>query len=682
MLKRRINASASLLTVLLLAGGCKAAKAQDISFPYRIDSADGITLQSEDGHHTALGQDSFKILLVPEAGDVWTMEKVSILGLRFKNTGTTEMVIDTMLGNTGATGWSDSSLGRTVVKAGEEIPLTTAIYRGPTEKDYNIHFNRMAGTPNGHRRHWHTIDLTAVRTLEITCSSKGKHSFEFEKLYPVELMDESAMDKTPIVDRYGQYIHRDWPGKVSSDHEIIDSIEAEKELEKELGTPTGFTKYGGWKEGPKFEATGAFRTQKHEGRWWFIDPEGYLFWSYGVTCVGAEWASHAPLRGDLSIFKELPPKAGHDLSRFYTFLEVESSEYARQTDVPHYDFTRANLYRKYGKDWQEKYIDQTIKRMQYCNLNTIGAWSDTEIINRRKIPYTAMVHYDYASAGHKLPDPFHELTREGLRKALEEYPITFKDDPWCIGAFISNELHWHNSKLDLVKAIMGFEKENSEVKKVFRDWLKNKYQTIETFNESWSTAFTAWDDLLKANDKSIFSKADPDDCSKLCTIFAEASFKMVREELNTFDPDMLYLGCRFNVGCMEVAQAAGKYADVVSVNVYKYSPGVGRYGETQKPVLISEFHFSDLTGSNLGPGLRSAYDETQQGRLFESYMAEAVNHPMIVGAHWFQWHDQSVIGRWDGENYDIGFFDAVDKPNYSLIRAAESFGRTLYTDIK
>jgi len=55
---------------------------------------------------------------------------------------------------------------------------------------------------------------------------------------------------------------------------------------------------------------------------------------------------------------------------------------------------------------------------------------------------------------------------------------------------------------------------------------------------------------------------------------------------------------------------------------------------------------------------------------------------MIVGAHWFQWHDQSVIGRWDGENYDIGFFDAVDKPNYSLIRAAESFGRTLYTDIK
>jgi len=43
-------------------------------------------------------------------------------------------------------------------------------------------------------------------------------------------------------------------------------------------------KYGGWR-GVTTEATGFFRTQKLDGRWWFITPEGHAFLSAGVNHV-------------------------------------------------------------------------------------------------------------------------------------------------------------------------------------------------------------------------------------------------------------------------------------------------------------------------------------------------------------------------------------------------------------
>jgi len=320
--------------------------------------------------------------------------------------------------------------------------------------------------------------------------------------------------------------------------------------------------------------------------------------------------------------------------------------------------------------------------LKYCNLNTIGAWSDNEIVAKKEVPYTAMIHYVYAFAAEKLPDPFDPETRAGLRKAIEEYPVPFKDDPWCLGAFVNNELHWGNSSPLVVASILGYEMENTAAKKVFRDWLKNKYSTISALNTAWNTPFTDWDDLLKVVEKDVLKKADSADCAALTTLFSEAFFKLVDEELERFSPGTLYLSCRFHSGSPDVLQAAAKYADVISANIYWYIPHLNTFGNTDKPVLISEFHFVNVTGSNLGSGLRSAQDSVQQGRLFKAFMAEAVDHPKVIGAHWFLWRDQPIGGRYDGENYDTGFFDVADIPNEDLIRAAEEYGRNLYESIK
>ena len=38
-------------------------------------------------------------------------------------------------------------------------------------------------------------------------------------------------------------------------------------------------KYGGWIQGAPFEASGFFRTEKRDGRWNLITPQGHPFYS-------------------------------------------------------------------------------------------------------------------------------------------------------------------------------------------------------------------------------------------------------------------------------------------------------------------------------------------------------------------------------------------------------------------
>ncbi|HSH09435.1 MAG TPA: beta-galactosidase, partial [Oceanipulchritudo sp.] len=322
-----------------------------------------------------------------------------------------------------------------------------------------------------------------------------------------------------------------------------------------------------------------------------------------------------------------------------------------------------------------------VERLHYAGIDTIGAWSDSDVVETRKTPYTAIIHYSYASAAPKLPDPFDPMTRAELREAIREYPVAFGDDPWCIGAFVNNELHWKNDAPLLVKEVLDFTEKPTAAKAVFRDWLKAKYSDVAALNTAWQTDFSSWDDLLGRVEPKDLAKADKGDCSALATLFAEAYFRMVDEELTEVAPHILYFGSRFNAASTEVIDAAAKYVDVISTNFYGFVPDVGSYARPGKPVLISEYHFANVGGSNLGSGLRSAQDSVQQARLVEHFIRDAVKHPSIVGAHWFQWRDQNVGGRYDGENYDVGYYDVVDLPKEDLIRASRNVSDTLYQDL-
>jgi hypothetical protein len=165
------------------------------------------------------------------------------------------------------------------------------------------------------------------------------------------------------------------------------------------------------------------------------------------------------------------------------------------------------------------------------------------------------------------------------------------------------------------------------------------------------------------------------DARNLARDFSETYFSMARSELKAFSKDHLYLGCRFNAAGSETVRAAGKYSDVISANQYLYRALPLQYGATSKPIMISEFHFAKTDGRSLGGGLRSAIDAQQQARLLKAYMMEAVEHPQILGAHWFQYRDQCVGGRYDGENYSIGLVDITDQLNRTLMESMSEISK-------
>jgi hypothetical protein len=60
------------------------------------------------------------------------------------------------------------------------------------------------------------------------------------------------------------------------------------------------------------------------------------------------------------------------------------------------------------------------------------------------------------------------------------------------------------------------------------------------------------------------------------------------------------------------------------------------------------------------------------------YLEDAAADPHCVGVHWFTLYDQSALGRFDGENYNIGFLDVCNRPYDEMGRAAIESHERMY----
>ena len=167
---------------------------------------------------------------------------------------------------------------------------------------------------------------------------------------------------------------------------------------------------------------------------------------------------------------------------------------------------------------------------------------------------------------------------------------------------------------------------------------------------------------------------------------AETYFSTCREEMRKALPHLLYLGCRFDFhyfpaeGPKTPVRMAAKYCDVVSFNHYRYTADdlCLPEGAADKPIIIGEFHFGALDRGPLHTGLASVGSQGQRGKVYRMFLRTALRNPALVGAAWFQYGDQPVTGRTDGENYQVGFVDICDTPYAETVAASREIGEKLY----
>ncbi len=614
------------------------------------------------------------------SGGKWDLSTYETVTLDVTNRGNTPLAVNCRVDNPGANGVDHCVTGHVSVEPNATSELTVRVFPVPWKLSSPLNLVGMRAAPT----HAGKLDTANVTQLVIFVNHPQKdHVFEIDNIRAagqIEVLDAATF--LPFIDEFGQYMHKEWPGKTHSIEELIAYGRAEKQdLDMNPG-PEDRDRYGGWASGPTLQATGFFRVEKFKNKWWLVDPNGKLFWSHGIDCVGSHNAT--PVSDRENYFKDLP---GED-SPFAGFYGAGSwaphGYYKDHSPYKTYDFSRANLRRKYGEGFENAFSEITHRRLRSWGMNTIANWSDASIYLQRKTPYVGNIHFEAkrleGSEGYwgKFYDVFDPSFRANLAKRLEAEKDRTAGDPWCLGYFVHNELAWGGDDVSLAIAALVSPAEQP-AKKVFVDDLKAKYETIEKLNKAWGSDYASWDALLQSQEAPDKEKAHAD-LAAFYSKTAETYFATIREELKKVAPNQLYLGCRFAWVNDRAARAAAKYCDIVSYNRYEYSVENLALPETiDMPLIIGEFHFGALDRGLFHTGLKATASQQDRADTYAAYVHGALRNPYIVGTHWFQYKDQATTGRGDGENYQIGFIDVCDKPYPEIVRAARSVGYTMYT---
>ncbi len=608
----------------------------------------------------------------------WDLSARETISFEVTNRGEHPVTVNCRVDNPGADGVNHCITDHVNVPPNGSATLTVRVFPVPWRLDAPLELVGMRAAP----MHAGKLDPSNVTQLVIFVNHpKENHTFEIGAIRAdgqIQVLDASTF--LPFIDEFGQYIHKNWPGKTHSIDELVSRREREGREIAERPGPGERDEYGGWLGGPQLEATGFFRVAKYESKWWLVDPAGGLFWSHGIDCVGSGNAT--PISDREAYFKDLPAE-NSALARFYgSGSWAPHGYYKDHSPYRTYDFSRANLLRKYGGDFERLFAERTHRRFRNWGINTIANWSDESIYLMRKTPYTATIHFEAkpleGSEGYwgKFYDVFDPSFRQQLRHRLAREKDRSAGDPWCIGYFVHNELSWGDDTSLAVAAMVS--PADQPAKKVFVEDLKDKYQTIAKLNEAWGTDHTSWQDLVDSQTAPDKQKASAD-LQAFYDKTARTYFATIRDELRKVAPHQLYLGCRFAWVNDIAARAAADFCDVVSYNRYTYSvEDLELPGQIDMPLIIGEFHFGALDRGMFHTGLRSTKSQQDRADTYASYVRGALRNPYIIGTHWFQYKDQATTGRGDGENYQIGFVDICDTPYPEIVGKAREVGYSMY----
>jgi hypothetical protein len=623
-------------------------------------------------------------LASPEGG--WDLRRRSAVDVELRNPGTNAVKVFCRIDNPGADGRRHCVTADKTLAPGADGVLRVALARHAMEKPSGDLFG-MRGYPmvaggDG------TVDPGNItQVLLFVSQPTAPHVFEVVRIravgeyVPPTANWTDAQPFTPFIDGFGQYRHQDWPGKVHSLEELKARREAEaRDLEQRPG-PAGWNAYGGWAAGPRLAATGFFRVQKHEGRWWLVDPEGCLFWSHGVDCVRS--LDFSPVEERQHWFSDFPGDAPEFAGFWTTGGYALKGHYAGRSPRS-FSFAGANFRRKYGPDWKGVYGELVHRRLRSWGMNTIANWSAMDVAALRKTPYTDSLESSGApriagSDGYwgKFPDVFDERFVAGLRRGMAGKVGRSAGDPWCIGYFSDNEMSW-GDETSLSEATLR-SPADQPAKRAFASFLRERHGEIAALNAAWGTAHASWEAWLESRTVPDRGRAGGD-LAAFYSRVADTYFAAVRRVIRDVAPNQLYLGCRFAWVNDRAATAAAKHCDVVSYNLYQRSVGDFVFnGGADVPLIIGEFHFGALDRGMFHTGLVPVADQKARAAAYREYVESALRHPQFVGTHWFQWQDEPTTGRvYDEENYQIGLVDIADTPYAETIEAVRAVGQGLY----
>ncbi len=354
--------------------------------------------------------------------------------------------------------------------------------------------------------------------------------------------------------------------------------------------------YGGWITSQS-KATGFFRIEKRADRWWIIDPNGNPF-----------------IHKAIAVFT--PGRSDNQKAALINTFKTE-------------------------KNW----VNQESDFLKRHGFNGTGAWSNVDLIRETKEPlvYTIIVNPMGAyKSKHKRSygGNYEQEGWQGYRFDLvmvfdEEFDVfvereiskiaKYKDDKYLLGYYTDNELPWVDDALDRHLTLLGPKEAGYKAAKNWFNERKGKEATIADITDEDRLEFTGF--------------------------YFETYIKKVSEAVRKYDPNHMYLGCRFNQERDEldnprIFEIAGKYMDILSINHYrKWEPIPSIMSNwatwSGKPFLITEWYTKGEDSglpNKTGAGW-NVPTQLDRGYFYQNFTIELLKSKACVGWHWFTYQD-------------------------------------------
>ncbi len=518
------------------------------------------------------------------------------------------------------------------------------------------------------------IDLARVDRMRLELIRKSPLNFRWcttaitAAAEAPPLLDDILLPAGSLVDPLGQSELHDWPQKSRDVLEVTHRLRQQLDDAPRQTWPAGYSQWGGC-EKVRFPATGFFRTHHDGERWWLVDPAGCAFWSAGMDCVRPSIAG--AYRGLEKALSWMPPRDGE-------FAEIYAEN---PVTGPTINYLGANFIRAFGPKWRAAWSQIALAQLKHSGFNTVANWSDWEMARAAGFPYvrplgltfehTPMVYRDF-------PDVFSPQFARDAHDFAQQLKVT-ADDPAFIGYFLMNEPTWGFAQETPVEGMLAVG-DRSHTREKFARFLAAKYHDDAGLAAAWGMKVTLAE-MTHGRFAQRPSPAAQADMEAFSGTMVERLFSLLSQECRKVDKHHLNLGARYYTVPPEWAIEAMAVFDVFSVNCYRQRvpDDLGAISERlNKPVMIGEWHFGALDVGLPASGIGHVRDQHQRGEAFRVYVENAAAMPWCVGVHYFTHYDEPVIGRFDGENWNIGFYDVCGRPYEPIVTAARTTHERLY----
>jgi hypothetical protein len=287
---------------------------------------------------------------------------------------------------------------------------------------------------------------------------------------------------------------------------------------------------------------GLFPRRAHRRRWWFVAPNGRLFFATGINVM---WHGiHAPINEQTQAAYEWPPPRGGRFAKGWKGQDVS--------------FHIVNQIRKWGERYEARYRERAMRRQLFWGFTSIGNWSDWKLLRGvprlPRLPYVTYGPYAWHPTStepmnvpritDRIHDAFHrDFEREARRRA--KHALTgFKGDPWVLGHFVCNELDW-DTFAERLLAAPG----DQPAKQWALAKLEQQYKSVAALNAAWGTTAESFA-LLRWPFKhgQTLTAAAARDMRELRGEFAQRWYGTWAKAVRAADPHHLLLGSRIHLG--------------------------------------------------------------------------------------------------------------------------------------